>query len=689
MDNGSKRAVGVRQQQRRRKSFVRQQVKEVGLDLLRHQLQTRVVNSCDSSNQILSDLSSSDSISSDDIVMCDYNVDDSIIIEKPPAADEDISCKYISDSDSDSDVVLDPLPDLVGFLRNWSIENNITHSSLNKLLKGLKRWHKELPSDARTLLRTPRDIATKKMGGGEYFYFGLEAGLTKDLELFSFLGGKVNLRFNIDGLPLYKSTNKQFWPVLCLVDENPQTKPFVVALFSGSSKPPVDEFLSEFAKELKNLESNGFLFNGQLTSIESISFCCDSPAKAFVKCTKMYSGYYGCDNCSQKGLYIGRMTYPEIDAPVRTDAEFDEMANVEHHKGTSPLSILHMGLVTGFPLDYLHLVCLGVTRRLLTAWKDRSSPQRLRLQNLKDVSANLLASQSFWPSEFNRKPRSLDEVDRWKATEFRQFLLYLGPVYLKGVLSDVLYDHFLLFFCAITILISEKLNSDFNSIAEDLLRRFVTEAADLYGKEILIYNMHSLVHLSSHARRFGPLDKFGAFPFENFLCSLKRMLRKTTNPLQQVCRRLKERELHGCSSTRAEKRIGFEVVESSKLRSKDGPSGGVNGEHFTKVVGPKFKLGAIDRDSCMYLSNGVLIKACNFVRTDTNEIFVVGQRFSNHSDFFSFPSKSSEFSIFRVKGLLEDYTAYPISRVSKKAVLLPYKSGYVCFPMQHTDVTRL
>ena len=39
------------------------------------------------------------------------------------------------------------------------------------------------------------------------------------------------------------------------------------------------------------------------------------------------------------------------------------------------------------------------------------------------------------PSEFSRQPRGLDEVKKWNATEYRQFLLYTGYLVLEGVLS--------------------------------------------------------------------------------------------------------------------------------------------------------------------------------------------------------------------------------------------------------------
>lgn len=47
------------------------------------------------------------------------------------------------------------------------------------------------------------------------------------------------------------------------------------------------------------------------------------------------------------------------------------------------------------------------------------------------------------PSEFARRPRSINEVKLWKAVEFRNFLLYTGPIVLRYILKKDLYDHFM------------------------------------------------------------------------------------------------------------------------------------------------------------------------------------------------------------------------------------------------------
>ena len=63
------------------------------------------------------------------------------------------------------------------------------------------------------------------------------------------------------------------------------------------------------------------------------------------------------------------------------------------------------------------------------------------------------------PNIFARKPRGLEEIDRWKATEYRQFLLHTGKVVLHNVLNPELYNNFLYLDVASSIMISPALAS--------------------------------------------------------------------------------------------------------------------------------------------------------------------------------------------------------------------------------------
>ena len=77
--------------------------------------------------------------------------------------------------------------------------------------------------------------------------------------------------------------------------------------------------------------------------------------------------------------------------------------------------------------------------------------------------------------------------------------------------------------------------------AHHFFENFLKEAKRLYGKEILVYNLHSLLHLSQEARIYGNLDECSAFIFESFMQVIKRSVRSGSHVLAQIVRRMKEK----------------------------------------------------------------------------------------------------------------------------------------------------
>ena len=91
------------------------------------------------------------------------------------------------------------------------------------------------------------------------------------------------------------------------------------------------------------------------------------------------------------------------------------------------------------------MVFLGVVRRLLYCWKGGTSGShkgKLSQQLLNEVSTSLLSFNGLLPSEFARQSRSLKDLDYWKATELRSFLLNTGIVAMKEILQPDTYIHF-------------------------------------------------------------------------------------------------------------------------------------------------------------------------------------------------------------------------------------------------------
>ena len=152
------------------------------------------------------------------------------------------------------------------------------------------------------------------------------------------------------------------------------------------------------------------------------------------------------------------------------------------------------------------------------------------------------------PTEFARQPRRLDQLSRFKAAEFRSFLLYYGCVVLRDILPVPAYKQFLLLVVALRIMLDEDddyCNHNLN-FAKELLKLFSTNASIYYIESFTVYNVHSLIHLPDDCRRFNVcLDKLSCFPFENHLQILKKLVRNATNPLVSALKRRAELENAG------------------------------------------------------------------------------------------------------------------------------------------------
>jgi hypothetical protein len=195
-------------------------------------------------------------------------------------------------------------------------------------------------------------------------------------------------------------------------------------------------------------------------------------------------------------------------------------------------------MVTQFPLDVMHLVDLGVARKILKSIFDTSF-KFLNKTLIQLIDKEHVALAPFVPLEFVRKPRTFDELARWKATEFRLFNLYTGTIIFKKVLSENHYFHFLLLHCSIRLL-SERVDKESKEIANEMLNDFVQYFPGIYGFRFVNSNVHNLLHLSESYENFGPLYTFSNYRFENYLQIVKNNIKSPRNILQQLSNRIEE-----------------------------------------------------------------------------------------------------------------------------------------------------
>ncbi|XP_070387309.1 uncharacterized protein [Dermacentor albipictus] len=295
-------------------------------------------------------------------------------------------------------------------LKSWAVKFNVSHRCLTALLKDLRNSSPavltELPRSAVSLLGTPRRIeGIVTIGNGQYYHFGLVAGLQHALRETCTIPQHLELIVNIDGLPLTKSTKAQFWPILCQLKNVESSEPFPIGVYFGHSKPAnSNEFLKEFVSELSEAQEGGVFFRGRVIEVQILGVVCDAPARAFVLSVKGHSGYSSCTKCVTEGRFVnGRMCFPELNAAPRTDVSFKEHTDEDHHIGTSILENLSFDLVKQVPLDYMHLVCIGVMHKLLRLWFQGQHSFRMAAQVKDEISKRIEKLAACIPCEFNRR----------------------------------------------------------------------------------------------------------------------------------------------------------------------------------------------------------------------------------------------------------------------------------------------
>jgi hypothetical protein len=305
----------------------------------------------------------------------------------------------------------------------------------------------------------------------------------------------------IDGLSLTKSSSSTFWPVLAYA-RYPLNKPnvFIIGLYWGKVKPQCSNlYLRSMVDELKSLYLNGFKMEYGVKFVALDTICCDLPAHSFITHTKNFNSYFSCSRCVVEG---------------------DRVNNT-----TCFLSLFkHI-----FSLDYMHVGCLGVMKKLILLWLGmiKNAPLSVRIQSrdVSNISKHILSFKPFVTNDFPRKLWGLNEMARYKATEFKFILVYVGAIILKGAIIEECYNHFIYLHVSFRILLSPNSNKKLVDFAEKLLVYYVETFEDIYEAQFSSHFIHSLIYLADDYSNYGSLDNCSCFPFENFMRFLKVMVR--------------------------------------------------------------------------------------------------------------------------------------------------------------------
>lgn len=569
----------------------------------------------------------------------------------------------------------------VAGIRNWSTEFHISQAAVTSLA-GVLNTHLgvRLPSDARTIMRTPRNIFITEMSdNGHYWHQGLKNCLQKALEHLD-RSLSISLNVNVDGLPVHKSSTKNFWPILCKIHEIPEIAPMAVGIYYGCSKPKsATEFLNPFIDELLSIMESGLVINGYPVTVKIRCFICDSPARSFIKGVINFNGKHGCLKCTTKGKYdytANTVVYPQTNAPARTDEMFRNKEYPEHQRNETPLVRLPIDMVEDIIVsDALHLLELGVMRRLLNGWRTGSMTKRAKWSTMEKAEISDFLVKLRFPKEIHRRMRSLEFVSLWKGLEYRNFLNYVGLVLLKDFLPEKHYQHFLTLFCAVRICSTVAYNH-FLPVAKDLFVDFIDDYKKLYGIEYITSNVHNLSHVVDEVQRLGPLPTLSAYPFENYLHSIKKMLHAGPLPLNQIANRLTE--LINSETAKTLKDVYHVNIRS--VRSVERTDSKIT------ITLTDFILSTNFEDMWILTTDLAIVCLKNAVKDGSNWK-IAGNAIQNTYDFFDKPFKSSFIHIYAASDNKNNFlgkNVYRIESILCKLVPIKRRNEIVFVPLIHT-----
>jgi hypothetical protein len=543
-------------------------------------------------------------------------------------------------------------------------KNNCSHSLVNELLALLKKnGHNELPLTAKTLYKTDGEeqspeLISKIIGTGEYWHRGIQNAFSDWNE--NLFDQNVEIDVFTDGFPIVKSSRLCGWPILGAVVNKPHLPILLFGVYAGYGSPKSsDSLLEDFCAEANLLAINGILVGTEKThkSFKIRAFLADALARAYVCGIKYPTSYNGCSKCSQVGVRSvssKSIQYQTVSGPLRTDLSFNRRDDIAHHhveylKTRNALEKIGFPMVSSIPIDSMHCMDLGVTRKFIKSMINNIGKTFFRNNDdIKAMELDFLKFKKCITSDFTRTPRPFIEAPRYKAAECRQFLLYTGAVLLKPYMQPDIYNSFMKYHCAARLLHHNTQTTESLDLAQKLLAEFVLESVGFLNTT---YNIHNLLHITDCVRQFGPLESFSNYKYENYLQSLKKGIKKATYVLKQIKNQLDQKRIY---------------LKPVKIGTED---------NFENM-----HIHLEKNDNYCLLRNGKVVEILEFLNGD----LAAGRVYTDKKSFFTTPVDSMDvLGICFVKNQESELSVFSTDEIIAKYLKLPSLDGFVMTPILH------
>lgn len=258
-------------------------------------------------------------------------------------------------------------------------------------------------------------------------------------------------------------------------------------------------------------------------------------------------------------------------------------------------------------------------------------------------------------------------------------MLYTGPFLFKNIVKHEVYNNFMIFNILMRLLSCKKTVYAQHEYAAELSKHFLSSFCLVYGRGNASYNVHSIIHLPQDCKKFGVVDNFFSFPFENYLKHVKQMVQPGRAPLQQLYNRIKEERECNVLPHRPSKQYPFLDGHHLNGPLPNNISNSLIDQYSTLIISDfTIRISNMNRrstkkDDCVIISSNTIAVVKNIIKTD-GEIFLFCHVFESVLSFYDEPCSSKSVGVFECSRLSSTLTLFSIRDIQFKALYFPIRN---------------
>ena len=201
----------------------------------------------------------------------------------------------------------------------------------------------------------------------------------------------------------------------------------------------------------------------------------------------------------------------------------------------------YMDLGMNFSTDDLHPFFEGATQFHMSLLPDDADaeyyigdPNTIALINTRLQSIR-------HPSILSRYARGIDLRTRWRAHEWRNWILYYCIPCLKDILEARRLGRHLTLLSNLSralFLLSQQVILEQDLVeADQCIQNYVTGFEEVYGVHCMRFNIHVITHAVEMVRQWGNIFVHSTFGFESWNMKLRKNIKSPKEPIKQIINR--------------------------------------------------------------------------------------------------------------------------------------------------------